>query len=58
VRADLSIERLEQDYLRDTDHGSLQRYRYAAPAFAFTCSMLYDESGLVLEYPGIATRSS
>jgi uncharacterized protein len=58
VRADLSIERLEQDYLRDTDHGSHQRYRYAAPAFAFTCSMLYDESGLVLEYPGIATRSS
>jgi hypothetical protein len=58
VRADLSIERLEQDYLRATDHESRQRYHYAAPAFAFTCSMLYDESGLVLEYPGIATRSS
>ena len=33
-------------------------YHYAAPAFAFTCTLLYDESGLVLEYPGIATRSS
>jgi hypothetical protein len=58
VRTDLSIERLEQDYLRASDHESHQRYHYAAPAFAFTCSLLYDESGLVLEYPGIATRSS
>ena len=58
VRTDLFVERLDQDYLRAPDHESHQVYRYAAPAFAFTCSMLYDESGLVLEYPGIATRSS
>jgi hypothetical protein len=34
-----------------------QRYRYAAPAFGFTCTLVYDESGLVLDYPGIAVRA-
>jgi hypothetical protein len=58
VRTDLTVERLEQDYLRDTDYESCQRFHYAAPAFAFSCSLRYDGSGLVLEYPGIATRSS
>jgi len=37
--------------------GTRQRYDYAAPAFDFTCRLSYDESGLVLDYPGIAVRA-
>jgi hypothetical protein len=59
VRAlDLSVERLEQAYERLTDEGNHHRYDYAAPASDFTCRLVYDESGLVLDYPGIAVRSS
>lgn len=36
--------------------GGQQRYDYAAPVFGFTDRLVYDESGLVLEYPGIARR--
>jgi len=58
VRAlDLSAGRLEQSYTRLPDQGGSQRYRYAAPAFSFTCTLIYDESGLVLDYPGIAVRA-
>ena len=59
VRAtDLSVERLEQDYVRvpDDDLGR-QRYDYAAPALDFACRLVVDRSGLVLDYPGIATRA-
>jgi hypothetical protein len=60
VRAsDLSVERLEQRYVRlDDDAAGRQRYRYAAPAFEFECELVYDEWGLVLDYPGIATRAA
>ena len=58
VRAlDLSVERLEQDYARTADEGRCQRYDYAAPVFGFACRLVYDESGLVLDYPGIAART-
>lgn len=58
VRAlDLRTERLEQSYTRLPDESGQQRYRYAAPAFGFTCTLGYDESGLVLDYPGIAERA-
>jgi uncharacterized protein len=58
VRAlDLSAERLDQSYARLPGQGGRQRYRYAAPAFGFTCTLVYDESGLVLDYPGIAVRA-
>jgi len=58
VRAlDLSVERLDQDYARTADEGRYQRYDYAAPAFGFTSRLVYDESGLVLDYPGIARRA-
>ena len=50
-------ERLEQSYARLPDEAGHQRYRYAAPAFDFTCTLVYDESGLVLDYPGIAVRA-
>ena len=59
VRAlDLSIERLEQTYARLPDEGGLQQYDYESPAFDFRCRLTYDESGLGVSYPGIATRTS
>ena len=58
VRAlDLRAERLEQSYTRLPDEAGRQRYRYAAPAFGFTSTLVYDSSGLVLDYPGIAVRA-
>ena len=54
----LRVERLDQDYARIADEGCSQRYDYAAPAFGFTCLLRYDESGLVLDYPGIAVRAA
>jgi uncharacterized protein len=59
VRAlDLSVERLEQRYVRLDDDGRRQRYHYTSPAFDFECELSYDEFGLVLEYPGIAVRAA
>jgi uncharacterized protein len=59
VRAlDLSVERLEQRYARVENHGKQQRYDYAAPAFGYRDQLVYDESGLVLDYPGIAVRAA
>jgi len=58
VRAvSLHVERLEQTYVRTLDDGPRERYHYAAPAFDFTCDLVYDATGLVLEYPGIAVRA-
>jgi uncharacterized protein len=42
--------------LRVEDDGAHQRYDYSAPDFGFTSQLIYDEFGLVLEYPGIASR--
>jgi hypothetical protein len=53
----LAVERLEQAYQRALDEAGRQRYDYAAPAFDFACRITYDESGLVLDYPGIAVRA-
>jgi hypothetical protein len=59
VRAhDLTVERLEQRYLRLDDVAGRERYRYSAPSFEFECELVYDESGLLLDYPGIATRAA
>jgi hypothetical protein len=54
----LAVERLEQTYLRTTDQATCQRYDYTAPAFDFSCRLVYDQAGLVLGYPGIAVRAS
>jgi hypothetical protein len=54
----LSVERLEQRYTRTSDQDGHQSYDYAAPLFDFSCQLIYDEAGLVLAYPGIATRAS
>ena len=56
-RTDLSVGRLDQDYVRSADEGRHLRYDYAAPVFDFACRLVYDESGLVLDYPGIAVRA-
>ena len=57
VRAvDLSVERLEQRYVRTSDDGHSQRFDYASPAFGFECTLVYDGYGLVTDYPGIARR--
>lgn len=57
VRAvDLRVERLEQAYARLPDDGDRLRYDYAAPDLGFRCVLVYDESGLVLDYPGLAVR--
>jgi hypothetical protein len=53
----LAVERLEQTYVRTTDEASCQRYDYTAPAFGFTSRLVYDQVGLVLDYPGIAVRA-
>ncbi len=64
VRAlDLRVERLDQTYSRLDDHGDggdhdRQRYRYRAPTFDFEGLLVYDASGLVLDYPGIASRAT
>ena len=55
--AGLAVERLEQTYLRVTGQGTGQSYDYTAPVFDFRCRLVYDQSGLVLEYPGIAVRA-
>lgn len=53
VRAtDLAVERLEQRYRCVGP----SRYEYSAPAFDFSCSLRYDQAGLLLDYPGIAVR--
>lgn len=52
----LSVERLEQTYARVSDESGHQRYEYAAPVFDFACRIVFDESGLALDYPGIAVR--
>jgi hypothetical protein len=52
VRFDRSVERLEQTYARTGE----RTYDYACPRFGFRAEIVYGEDGLVLEYPGIATR--
>jgi hypothetical protein len=59
VRAlDLAVERLEQRYVRIDDGPGLKRYDYTSPAFDFRCELVYDAAGLVLDYPGIASRAA
>jgi uncharacterized protein len=59
VRAlDLTVDRLEQHYRRLDDDAGRRRYHYSAPAFAYECQLVYDDDGLVLDYPGIAVRAA
>jgi hypothetical protein len=57
VRAsDLTVERLEQQYARLEDRDETMRYRYDAPVFDFSCELVIDRAGFVIEYPGIGLR--
>lgn len=53
----LAAERLEQTYSRTTDEATCQRYDYTAPAFGYASRLVYDQAGLVLDYPHIAVRA-
>jgi hypothetical protein len=59
VRAeDLRVERVEQTYtLVDRSPGGM-RFAYASATFDFACELTFDSAGLILRYPGIATRDS
>lgn len=54
----LGVERLDQRYVRLDSGTGNQRYDYTSPAHSFRCELAYDAAGLVLEYPGIATRAA
>lgn len=57
VRADdLSVERLEQRYTLLRSSAEQHVFHYESPTFDFECNLAFDTSGLVLEYPDIATR--
>ena len=53
----LDVDRLEQTYARITDEADCQRYDYTAPAFGYSGRLIYDQAGLVLDYPQIAVRA-
>jgi hypothetical protein len=48
----LAADRLEQTYLRTPGEAAHQCYDYTASAFDFECRLVYDQFGLVLDYPG------
>jgi hypothetical protein len=59
VRArDLGVEVLEQRYLRLPNDGDHVRFHYSSRTFAFEAELVYDAFGLVIDYPGIATRAA
>ena len=58
VRArDLAVERLEQDYTRRPDLGDRIVTAYRAPRFDADFDLVYDRSGLIVDYPGLAVRA-
>jgi hypothetical protein len=52
----LEVDRLEQRYMRLPDDGDRRRYDYESPAFGYRDVLVYDDRGLVVDYPGIAER--
>jgi hypothetical protein len=52
----LEVERLEQTYRRlSSDREDLQ-FEYRAPRFGVECELHFGADGLMLDYPGVATR--
>jgi uncharacterized protein len=59
VRAeDLGVERINQTYTLTSRSRHELRFRYTSETFGFECELTYDAAGLILTYPGIATRDS
>ena len=52
----VDVERVEQRYARVDNHGTSTQYDYRAPTFEFEARLVFDETGLVLDYPGLARR--
>ena len=52
----LGVERQEQSYSRLPDEQRQKPYDYTAPSFGFRSRLVYDQAGLILEYPGLAVR--
>lgn len=55
--ADLEVSTLEQRYRRLPDDDQRRRYDYEAPDLQFRARLLYDSAGLIVDYPGIASRT-
>jgi hypothetical protein len=53
VRADLTVQRLEQTYTRLDE----RRYDYVSHYDGFRAVLEFGDDGLVVDYPGIATRA-
>jgi hypothetical protein len=53
VRADLTVERLEQTYTRVDE----RRYDYISHYDGFRAVIEYGDDGLIVDYPGIAARA-
>ena len=59
VRADdLRVERLEQRYTLIEANPEQILFHYESSTFDFACELRYDNSGLVVDYPGIAIRET
>ena len=52
----LAVERLEQRYDRLEGRADRALYAYEAPDMGFAATLVFDEHGLVLDYPEIAVR--
>lgn len=52
----LDVAVLDQRYERRPDAGGHRCFAYTAPELDFAAELRYDESGLVAEYPGLASR--
>jgi hypothetical protein len=52
----LTIERLEQRYLRLSSDDDAFAFEYRSPRFGVECELRFAVDGLVIDYPGIATR--
>lgn len=53
---DLTVVRLEQQYTLTSSDERRHVFHYESSTFDFECELTFDASGLVLDYPGIATR--
>jgi len=59
IRADdLTVERLDQRYTLTNVRDDGFTVFYEAPRFGFDCALEFDATGLTVDYPGIARRSS
>ena len=56
VRLDLRVERLVQTYRREPTTAHAHHYEYTAPDLEARYRLTYDDTGLVLTYPGLASR--